>query len=161
MLELSGLPKADIRDRLSRADVIYVEGGNLYYLAHSIVRCQMETELLNFLQDKVYVGVSAGSMVFTRNLSQHIAEILGEAEDLKVLGDATVAPPFGLYDWYLKPHFRSSFFPDRDEAWLERAAKQVAFPIYAIDDQMALQVVDGNVTVVSEGTWKLANRTHA
>jgi dipeptidase E len=28
-------------------------------------------------------------------------------------------------------------------------------PAYAIDDQTAIPVVDGNVQVVSEGRWKL------
>jgi dipeptidase E len=27
-------------------------------------------------------------------------------------------------------------------------------PLYAIDDQTAIQVVDGNVEVVSEGHWR-------
>lgn len=28
-------------------------------------------------------------------------------------------------------------------------------PVYAIDDQTAIQVKDGNVEVISEGDWKL------
>ena len=33
-------------------------------------------------------------------------------------------------------------------------AAEVPVPTYAIDDQTAIQVVDGTVDVVSEGNWK-------
>jgi dipeptidase E len=37
------------------------------------------------------------------------------------------------------------------ESW----AAEIGGPAYAIDDETAFKVVDGNVEVVSEGTWKL------
>ena len=37
------------------------------------------------------------------------------------------------------------------EAW----AATIDGPAYAIDDQTAIRVVDGEVEVVSEGQWKL------
>jgi dipeptidase E len=37
------------------------------------------------------------------------------------------------------------------EAW----ASKIAGPCYIVDDQTAIQVVDGKVDVISEGTWKL------
>jgi dipeptidase E len=37
----------------------------------------------------------------------------------------------------------------------ERWAAGLAGPAYAIDDDTAIEVVDGTVEVVSEGNWKL------
>jgi hypothetical protein len=37
----------------------------------------------------------------------------------------------------------------------ERWAAGIPGPAYAIDDETAIRVVDGNVEVVSEGHWKL------
>ena len=37
----------------------------------------------------------------------------------------------------------------------EKWAAGMRVPGYAIDDQTALKVIDGNVEVVSEGHWKL------
>jgi dipeptidase E len=34
-------------------------------------------------------------------------------------------------------------------------AAEVPVPIYAIDDETAIKVVNGTVAVVSEGHWKL------
>jgi dipeptidase E len=38
---------------------------------------------------------------------------------------------------------------------MERAAAKLDYPLYAIDDETAIKVVDGEVEVVSEGEWRL------
>jgi dipeptidase E len=55
----------------------------------------------------------------------------------------------GLVDFSLFPHLEREDMPD------ERWAAGLSVPAYAIDDQTAIRVVDGNVQVVSEGHWKL------
>jgi dipeptidase E len=37
---------------------------------------------------------------------------------------------------------------------LERWAAGVDVPVYLIDDQTAITVIDGEISVVSEGHWK-------
>jgi len=44
--------------------------------------------------------------------------------------------------------------PDNSMADAERWAAGMRVPAYAIDDQTAIKVIDGNVEVVSEGQWK-------
>jgi dipeptidase E len=39
-------------------------------------------------------------------------------------------------------------------AMMERAAARLDHPMYAIDDETAIKVVDGAVEVVSEGEWR-------
>ena len=43
--------------------------------------------MADILESKVYVGVSAGSMIFSRNLSERTGEAFGEQEDLRILGE--------------------------------------------------------------------------
>ncbi|MEU4236883.1 Type 1 glutamine amidotransferase-like domain-containing protein [Actinoplanes sp. NPDC026619] len=154
VLELNGLPQPMVLDRLLHADVIYVEGGSHYHLARSITGNDLAGGLLAALESRVYVGVSAGSMIFSRNLTEHSADVIGDAADLHVLGATTVQPPFGLFDWYLKPHLYSPSFPERDEAWADRIVARADFPIYFIDDDTAVRVIDDKVDVVSEGQWR-------
>lgn len=154
VLELNGLPQQMMLDRLRHADVIYAEGGNHYHLARSITGNHLAADFLEALESRVYVGVSAGSMIFSRNLTEHSADVIGDAADLHVLGATTVEPPFGLFDWYLKPHLDSPDFPERDDAWADRIAARADFPIYFIDDQTALRVRGDQVDVVSEGRWR-------
>ena len=154
ILELNGLPRQMVLDRLLHADVIYVEGGSHYHLARSITGNGLADGLLHALEDRVYVGVSAGSMIFSRNLDEHSAEVLGDAADLHVLGATTLDPPLGLFDWYLKPHLYSPDFPERGDAWADRIAARADFPIYFIDDETAIRVDDDEMDVISEGRWR-------
>jgi dipeptidase E len=154
ILELNGLPRQMVLDRLLHSDVIYVEGGNPYHLARSITGNGLADGILQALQDRVYVGVSAGSMIFSRNLDEHSASVMADAADLHVLGATTLAPPLGLFDWYLKPHLYSADFPERDDAWADRIAAQADFPIYFIDDDTAIRVNGDQVDIVSEGRWR-------
>ena len=58
-------------------------------------------------------------------------------------------------DFALHPHLDYELFPENSMANLEKLAATIAVPSYAIDDQTAIKVTDGNVEVVSEGHWKL------
>jgi dipeptidase E len=157
ILELNGLPSQMVSERLRRADVIYAEGGNHYHLANSIIVNGLAAELGAVVESKVYVGMSAGSMIFSRNMSDRTGEAFGEHEDLRVLGETQARSPFGLFDWYLKPHLNSPGFPDRTLAWFERAAAKLDFPVYALDDDSAVRVRGGETDVVSDGAWRLLN----
>jgi dipeptidase E len=154
VLELNGLPKQLVLDRLRHADVVYVEGGNHYHLARSLTENGLAEGFLEALESRVYVGVSAGSMIFSKRLDERSAEVIGDAEDLHVLGAKTLRPPFGLFDWYLKPHLYSPDFPERDDAWAEAIAAKADFPVYFIDDATAVRVDGDEVDVLSEGRWR-------
>jgi dipeptidase E len=154
VLELNGLPRQTVLDRLLRADVIYAEGGNHYHLARSITGNGLAAGFLEALEGRTYVGVSAGSMIFSRNLTAHSADVIGDTADLHALGATTVESPFGLFDWYLKPHLFSPEFPERDSAWADRIAARADFPVYLIDDETAIRASGDKVDVISEGRWQ-------
>jgi dipeptidase E len=157
ILTFDGLPRAEVLSRLRHADVLYVEGGNHLHLARSIAVNDLAGELRELLETKVYVGVSAGSMIFSRRLNERTCRIMNEEEDLELLGGDAVSSPIGLFDWYLKPHLHSPDFPDRDEAWAERLLGTVDFPLYLIDDASAVRVRGAHgeeIDVVTEGGWR-------
>jgi dipeptidase E len=61
----------------------------------------------------------------------------------------------GLVDIAIHPHLDHEWFPENSLASLEKLAATIPVPSYAIDDQTAIQVIDGTVEVISEGHWKL------
>ncbi|HET9168719.1 MAG TPA: Type 1 glutamine amidotransferase-like domain-containing protein [Actinospica sp.] len=154
ILELNGLPRELVLERLRHADVIYAEGGNHYHLARSLTENGLAEDFRELLESRVYVGVSAGSMIFSSRLDERSADVIGDVADLHLLGATTIRPPLGLFDWYLKPHLYSPDFPERDDAWAEAIAAAADFPIYFIDDQTAIRVDGAEIEVVSEGTWR-------
>ncbi|HEX4789040.1 MAG TPA: Type 1 glutamine amidotransferase-like domain-containing protein, partial [Actinospica sp.] len=114
-------------------------------------------ELRELLETKVYVGVSAGSMIFSRRLNERTARIMQEDADLEFVGEDQVSSPIGLFDWYLKPHLDSPDFPARDEAWAEHLLATVDFPLYLIDDASAVRVRGEHgeqIDIVTEGGWR-------
>ncbi len=120
-------------------------------------------KLSELLKHTVYVGVSAGSMVMTHSFHVNREKLkeTGIYEDDEY-GD--VAPPnagsdktLHLVDFTLRPHLNADSFPNITLPRMEKAAAKVGVPMYVIDDQTAIKVVDGQIEVVSEGEWKLFN----
>lgn len=116
--------------------------------------------LPKLLQEKVYVGVSAGSALVTQsiNVNREELEKTGVYHDDEY--DET-APPnassdktLGLVALALRPHLDADYFPAASLANMEHWAAKVDEPLYAFDDQTAIKVVDGEVEVVSEGQWR-------
>lgn len=60
-----------------------------------------------------------------------------------------------LVDFTLRPHLNSEVFPAATLENMEKWAAKIDVPLYAIDDQSAIKVVNGKVEVISEGEWKL------
>ena len=66
-------------------------------------------------------------------------------------GDETTS---GVVDFSICPHLALDGMPGNSMAEAERWAAAVPNPAYAIDDQTATTVVDGEFDVVSEGQWE-------
>ena len=134
---------------LERADVLYFEGGDNYYLMSWLNKSGLSKMLPTLLKDKVYVGASAGSMVAGPDLAlKFLQEIYGEnldeTEDMKGLC---------LVDFYFLPHLNSEWFKKVRKENIEKLAQDVSSTIYVLDDNSALKVINSNVEVVGEGEW--------
>jgi dipeptidase E len=149
-LELTALPTID-RDHwvplVEQTDVILVNGGDPMFLSYWMQQSGF-AELLPSLSNTVYVGVSAGSMI--------MAPRIGE-DSVKWRGPTGNDTTLGLVDFAIFPHLDHPMMPGNDMAEAERWAAAMALPCYAIDDDTAISVVDGNVEVISEGHWKRFN----
>ena len=125
-------------------DVFFVDGGDAAYLLHWM-RESGFLRVMPSLTDKVWVGVSAGSMVMTPRIGSDFVSWTGAKGDDRTLG---------LVDFSIYPHLDNPDLPDNTLANAEKWAVEIAGPAYAIDDQTAIKVVDGSVDIISEGQWK-------
>ena len=147
LLELPSLP-ARSRDRwvpwVKEADVLLVDGGDATYLCHWMRESGL-VDLLPSLDDTVWVGVSAGSMVMTPRIGADFVEL----------------DPAGRR----RPHARARRLLDLPARRPPGHARQhhgrgravgggLGNPAYALDESSAIRVVDGQVDVISEGTWR-------
>ena len=58
----------DDNDRLTEYDIIYICGGNVFYLMQMIKQCSSEKHIEKAAKAAIIVGVSAGSLIMQENL---------------------------------------------------------------------------------------------
>lgn len=69
IIDISALPEEEWKKGLSDCDVLYFEGGNTCYLMEWILRSGINNFFEDWLKTKIYVGVSAGSIVAGKEIS--------------------------------------------------------------------------------------------
>lgn len=146
VLELAALPTMDREQwvpAVEAADVLLANGGDACYIAHHMWASGMD-ELVPKLGN-VWVGLSAGSMVMTPRIGNDFM---------------TWQPPdgsdrtLGVVDFSIFPHVDHPDLPENTMAAAEQWAAELGNPSYAIDDDTAIKVVDGEVELVTEGNWR-------
>ncbi len=152
--DISSFPETVWKQKIEAADVLFFEGGNTYYLMEWIKKSGLDKMLPDLLSKKVYVGVSAGSMVTNPNLILTVSQVL-YSEDMDKSQDMDA---LNLVDFYVIPHFKSSNFPGVREENIKKVTDDMGKKIYVIDDQSAVKVIDGDVEVISEGKWMVCNK---
>jgi dipeptidase E len=147
ILELTALPSIDKERWVSwvrEADVLLVNGGDPLYLCYWMRQSGL-ADLLPSLHEKVWVGLSAGSMIMTPRIGEDFVNWRPPTG-----GDETL----GVVDFSIFPHLDNPDLPENTLANAEKWAAGLGNPAYAIDDETAFKVVDGVVEVISEGHWK-------
>jgi dipeptidase E len=148
VLELTALPSIG-EERwvpwVREADALLVSGGEAVYLGHWMQQSGL-ADLLPSLDETVWAGLSAGSMVMTPRVGEDFVE-----SKPSITGDDIT---LGVVDFSIFPHLDHPDLPENTMAEAERWAAEIGGPAYAIDDQTAITVVDGSVEVVSEGHWR-------
>jgi dipeptidase E len=150
VLELTALSSIDKERWISwvrETDVLLVNGGDALYLCHWMRQSGL-ADLLPLLDNIVWVGLSAGSMVMTPRIGQEFVQWTPPTGD-----DSTL----GIVDFSICPHLASDGVPGNSMAAAEEWAAKIAGLAYAIDDETAIKVIDGAIEVVSEGHWKRLN----
>ena len=147
--DISAVDEKIWKPKLERADVLFFEGGNTYHLMDWINKSGLVNILPELLKTKVYVGVSAGSMVTNKDLSLKISQIV-YGEDLEK--DYEMAG-LNYVNFYFLPHLNSEYCVNLREDFVKNAVKDMNEKIYVLDDNSALKIIDGKIEVISEGKW--------
>lgn len=132
-----------IKRKLEQVDIINVGGGNTFFLLYWVRKCGLDKYLGELLdQGKIYMGVSAGSMIVGPNIEcsgwgQEPDENVVHLKDLTGLNFV----PFAI-----SPHFSK---PERKI--LAEKSKKVNYPIIALSDIQAVRVTGNDYKIVGEG----------
>lgn len=151
IVDISALAKEQWLPRLQAADIIEVGGGNTAHLVHWMKQSGLDKQLPNLLENRVYVGISAGSMATAPRILEKSLQELFEEESVEGSTDEGL----NLVDFLVIPHVNSPYFSHVTLENIEKVYTQTKQPLYAIDDNVAIQVIDGQVTSIGEGVSQL------
>ncbi len=151
--DISALDEKIWKAKFEQADVLFFEGGDTFHLMTWINKSGLVKIIPQLLKNKIYVGLSAGSMVASKDLALKATQILFD-EDWDKTEDMA---GLNFVDFYCIPHLNSKHFPKLRENFIKEATTGMTETIYGLDDQSALKVIDGQVEVISEGEWFVLN----
>lgn len=128
-----------IWERIDLADMVFCFGGNTDYLANTFVKTGFDKLLPKVLNEKVWVGSSAGSCVLCHKESEEIQDALYK-EKREADHYMNMVPIIFL------PHLHGFF--KFDQAEVLRASELTDLPVYATSDDCALKVIDGEIVEI-------------
>lgn len=151
IVDISAVSKDIWLSRLQEAEVLFLGGGNTFHLMHWVKQSGLQKELPTLLKTRIYAGISAGSCIAGPTIYNPAQNLFGEKYELEI------KEGLGLVNFQFIPHLNSPYFDKIREENLREASKDLTEPVYALDDNSALKIIDGNVEVISEGVWKKFN----
>ncbi len=146
--DIAAVPKKNWIARFESADVLCFGGGDEQYLARVMRESGVAEALPKLLETRVYMGISAGSMVVGRLLSSAFTRELWPEESFEGNEEG-----IGLYNFSILPHLNSDYFAHLRSPLIQSMKEQFPRTVYALDDQSALKITDEKIEVVSEGEF--------
>jgi dipeptidase E len=146
LIDIAGLPSDLWKKHFNHADVICVGGGDEAYLSRIFKEQSIKEYLENNFSQKVYVGISAGSVVAGLFMPTGLnVELYGED------CEADYGTGMEFFDFIFLPHLNSPYFPNLTIETLEAKKDQFSSKIIATDDYTAIKLDDGNFSFVGSG----------
>lgn len=132
LVDLQAQNLDEVQKRLEIADVIYCEGGNTDYLMEVFKKTGFNKVLPKLLEDKVWVGTSAGSCVVAHKESEEFQQEVYREQ-------RTVDKFLNLVPIEFLPHMNGEFYVlNRENAIAE--SRRTKLPVYALTDAAAIVV---------------------
>jgi len=96
-VDIEGKTESQVTDLIKLKDIIYVEGGNTFYLLKAMRQCNFEKIIKKLLKEgKVYLGASAGSVVAGKTIKTSKDENIVNLKNMRGLN----LVPFDIFCHY-------------------------------------------------------------
>ena len=139
--DIAGKTEAEVATELNNKDIVFVQGGNSFYLLKQIQNCNFSKIIRNLLAKGVpYIGESAGAIICSKNIQdqQYMSGDLVLVDDMK---DFT---GLGLVNFLIKPHWnRSGEKREKFSGFLRETPNEfynISQPIICLNDNQLIRV---------------------
>jgi len=149
VVDIAGISKDNWLARMKEADVICFSGGSEQYLAQILEEVNFKDLIPDLFNDKVYMGISAGSMVAGMFLPKDVDTILYPEESYMGKWEQSL----GLTNICFLPHLNSKWFTHVRKELLESIKDKLTSTTYALDDETALTIVDDKINIIGNGDY--------
>ena len=130
------------KEKLSEAKIVFISGGNTFYLLQELKRKNLITYLKERIENGLlYIGESAGSVIAAPDI-----------EYASVIDDKTVATELddytglNLVDFYIVPHFEEEPFVESSRNTVELYKDKLDLKL--INNKEAILVKNNNFTIL-------------
>jgi len=140
--DIAGKPKEELIKVLSEQDIVYIEGGNTFYLLKSVRESGFDDILKEFIpKGLVYIGTSAGSYIACPSIIT-----ASWSKDGFNRCDVTDFKAMGLAPFLMQVHFYSGM-----EEMLEAKTRDLDLPVRVINDDQAIVVKGEKIQLIGGG----------
>ncbi len=141
-IDIEGKKERDLRNILANKDIIYVQGGNTFYLMKYVRESGFDKIVKDLINKGViYIGVSAGSYVACPTI-----EMAGWKHPDKNIVGLTDFSGMDLVPFLLSVHYN----PEYKEI-LKNEISTASHLVKILTDKQAILVKDDEITLVGEG----------
>ncbi|KOP64679.1 hypothetical protein AMS62_04975 [Bacillus sp. FJAT-18019] len=140
-LDISRAPLEEIKEKLERNDMIYVSGGNTFYLLQELRKSGADKIITDQVSSgKLYIGESAGSIITSPNIEYvKFMDDIGKATTLKSYEG------LNFINVYPVPHYNNEPFKDAASELI--AHYNSRFKLVPFSNTQVIQVDHNNITV--------------
>lgn len=143
VFDIAGKAEDDVRRAIENYDVVYVTGGNTFYLLEQMRTCNFEITIRQFLlRGGVYIGSSAGSIVACPDIAY-----VGSMDDPAKAPGLSDTRGLHLLDQYPVVHTDHPLFRKAAHDALSEMTKK-KLPAIALNDDQAILVDGTSITII-------------
>lgn len=141
-IDIEGKNEPELRKLLKNKDIIYIQGGNTFYLL-KYVRESGFDKIIKDLTDKgvIYIGVSAGSYIACPT----IEAANWKPQDINIVG-LTDLTGLNLVPFLISAHYKSEY-----KEILKREISTTKYPVKILTDEQAILITNNEITLVGKG----------
>lgn len=141
-IDIEGKTENQLRKLLKNKDVVYVQGGNTFYLLKYIKQSGFDKIVKELIKKGIiYIGVSAGSYVACPTIE--MASWKHQDRNIVDLKDLTA---LNFVPFLMTVHYEPKYKPI-----LEKEIPNASYPVKILRDNQALLIKNGKVKLVGKG----------
>ena len=143
-LNLEGKTKNQLLEEMNDIDIIFVAGGNTFYLLQETRKSQFDEIVTEFVNKGIpYIGSSAGTL-----LAGPSVELALDIDDQNEATDLNSYEALSLVDFVVMPHCDDKDFKDKIDKNLQKY-KKYKYKIIKISDNQAVVIKENSFKIIS------------